>query len=94
MRQGCVLSPILFNLYSKFFINEALSEFEGVKINGMCIKSIRYVDETGVVATSHGDLQRMMDKIQETCEEYGMSLNTKKTMAMKVKNYTKEIHQP
>ena len=46
LQQGCVLSPILFSLYSEFLINEALREFDGVKINGMCIKSIRYADDT------------------------------------------------
>ena len=40
----------------------------------MCIKSVRYTDDTAVVATSNADLQRMMDKIQDKCKEYGMSL--------------------
>ena len=71
VHQGCVLSPILFNLYSEMLINEALCEIEGVK-------TIRYVDDTAVVAPSHVVLQRMMDKITRKCEEYGMSLNTKK----------------
>ena len=38
VRQGCVLSPILFNLWSEFIMNEALSEVDGVQINGICIK--------------------------------------------------------
>ena len=57
--------PILFILYRELLINEALSGFHGVKNNGMCNKSIRYVDATAVVAISNADLQRMMDKIQE-----------------------------
>ena len=54
-----------------------LSEFDGVQINGTCIKSIRYANDTAVGATFHADLQRMMDKIQEKCEEFEISLNTK-----------------
>ena len=83
-----MLSPILFNLYSEMLINEALCEIEGVKLNGIDIKTIRYADDTAVVAPSQVVLQRMMDRITRKCEEYGMSLNTKKTMVMKV---TKDV---
>ena len=90
MRQGCVLSPILFTFYSEFLINKASNEVDGVKINGICIKSIRYANGMAVVATSNGELQRMMDRIQKKCIEYGMSLNTKKTMAMKIGSNAKD----
>ena len=88
VHQGCVLSPILFNLYSEMLINEALCEIEGVKRNGIDIKTIRYADDTAVVAPSQVVLQRMMDRITWKCEECGMNLNTKKTMVMKV---TKDV---
>ena len=65
-------------------IDEALSEMEGVKINGQNIKAISYTDDTAVVTSSELELQRMMDGIVGKCEEFGMSLNTKKTMAMKI----------
>ena len=68
-----------------------LVKLMGVKINETCIKSIRYADDTAVVATCNGELQRMMDVIQRKCMEYGMSLNTKKTMVMKVANNAKDI---
>src|SRR3989442_14486843 len=42
VRQGCVISPILFNLYSEFMINEAMENMEGIKFNGFNITDLRY----------------------------------------------------
>ena len=41
VRQGCILSPILFNLYSEMLIKEAVDEEHGIKINGKRISTIR-----------------------------------------------------
>ncbi|KAG1652517.1 Tyrosine-protein phosphatase 10D [Nymphon striatum] len=90
-RQGCVLSPILFNIYSEELIEEALIDTEGVKINGESIKTIRYADDTAVVATSQLELQKMISRIHEMCTKYGMSINIKKTKVMVVRK-KKEQH--
>lgn len=92
VRQGCVLSPILFNLYSEMLIQEALEDTTGVKINGECIKTIRYADDTAVVATSQLELQTMISRIHQMCEKYGMSLNIKKTKVMIISK--KKEHMP
>ena len=46
VRQGCILSPILFNLYTNYMIDEAFEDLEGIKINGENITNIRYADMT------------------------------------------------
>ena len=52
VRQGCILSPCLFNLYSEFIMrNAGLDEAQaGIKIAGRNINHLRYVDETTLMA--------------------------------------------
>ncbi|KAG1657347.1 putative uncharacterized transposon-derived protein F52C9.6 [Nymphon striatum] len=82
VRQGCILYPILFNLYSEKLIQEALEERKGIKINGNNINNIRYADDTVLMTESQEDLQMMVNKLCEKCKEYGMALNAKKTKVM------------
>ena len=82
VRQGCILSPILFNLYSECLIREAIEGEPGLKINGKNINNIRFADDTAIIAENEEDLQNLLNKITLTCEEYGMALNVKKTKTM------------
>lgn len=50
VRQGCVLSPTLFNLYPENVFQEALEGQKGIKVNGKPINNIRYTDNTAVAA--------------------------------------------
>jgi len=84
IRQGCVISPILFNLYSEFMITEALENETGIKFNGNNITNLRYADDAVLVADTKKKLQRMLDRLGETCKVYGMEMNVKKTKVMVV----------
>ena len=48
IRQGCILSPCLFNLYAEYIMRNArLVEVQaGIKIAGRNINNLRYVDDT------------------------------------------------
>ena len=52
VRQGCILSPCLFNLYAEYIMrNAGLEETQaGIKIAGRNINHLRYVDETTLMA--------------------------------------------
>ena len=81
LRQGCVLSPTLFNIYSEKIFEEALeSSPKGIKINGETINNIRYADD--ILASSLEDLQTLLEKINATSVKYGLNLNTSNTKYM------------
>ena len=82
VRQGCVLSPVFFNMYSEELINEALQDETGLVLNGVVINNIRFVDDTVLLANTEEDLQRQVDKVNESCATFGMELNAKKTKVM------------
>ncbi len=84
VRQGCVLSPLLFNLYAEMVIRESAIQQLGIKIGGRNICNVRYADDTVLIAGSREDLQEMLNRINKTSEEYGLRLNLRKTKAMKV----------
>src|SRR2546425_4953499 len=84
IRQGCILSPILFNRYSEFMIEEALDGMKGVQLNGINITNFRYADDAVLAAYSKQRLQAMLDKLNETCHNFGMAINVKKTKVMVV----------
>jgi len=85
VRQGCPLSPTLFNIYSEAMIKEALEgKGRGVIIGGRNIKAIRFADDKAIVSNSSRDLQIMINRINKIGKKYGMKFNIKKTKTMKV----------
>ena len=83
VRQGCVLSPQLFNLYSQFVFRRALEERrEGVNIGGALINNLRFADDTAIMAESAEELQTLLERVNQACEEVGLTINIEKTKFM------------
>ena len=62
VRQGCILSLCLFNLYAKYFMqNAGLDEAQAeIKIAGRNINNLRYVDVTSLMAESEEELKSLL----------------------------------
>ena len=81
VRQGCILSPYLFNLYTEYIMrNAGLDEAQaGIKISGRNINNLRYADNTTPMAESEEELKSLLMKVREESEKVGLKLNIQKT---------------
>ena len=84
VRQGCILSPCLFNFYAEAIMwNAGLDEAQaGIKTARRNIKNFRYADDTTFMAESKEELKRLLMKVKEEGEKASLKLNIKKTKIM------------
>ena len=80
VRQDCILSPCLFNLYAEYIMrNAGLDEAQaGIKIAGRNVNNLRYVDDITLMAENEEELQSLLMKVQQESEKAGLKLNIKK----------------
>ena len=80
VRQGCILSACLFNLYAEYIMQNArLDEAQaGIKIAGRNINNLTYADDTTVMAESKEELKNLLLKVKEESETAGLKLNIQK----------------
>ena len=84
VRQGCILSPCLFNFYAEYIMQDArLDEAQGgIKTAGRNINNLRYTDDTTLMAESEGELKSLLMKVKEQSGKAGFKLNIQKTKIM------------
>jgi hypothetical protein len=78
VRQGCCLSPILFNLHSKSLTKEAIEGFGDFKIGGQEIHPVKYADDLVLLGREEMVLQGMNDRLIEIERCCGMEINAEK----------------
>ena len=73
VRQGCILSPCLFNLYAEYILqNAGLNEAQsGIKIAGRNINNLRYAENTTLMAES--ELRSLLMKVKEESDKVSLT---------------------
>ena len=74
VRQGCILSPCLFNFYVEYIMrNAGLEETQaGIKIARRNINNLRYADDTTLMVESEEELKSLLMKVKEESEKVGL----------------------
>ena len=78
VRQGCVLSPDLFSLYSEIIMRNIEGQ-PGIRVGGHNINNLRYADDTVLISENEKDLQQLLNTIESKSKEKGLELTSKKT---------------
>ena len=81
VRQGCVLSPDLFSLYSEIIMRNIEGQ-PGIRVGGHNINNLRYADDAVLISENEKDLQQLLNIVESKSKEKGLELNSKKTEVM------------
>jgi len=84
VRQGCILSPCLFNLHAEHIMqNAGLDEAQaGIKISERNTNNLRHADDTTLMAESEEELKNLLMKVKEESEKVGLKLDIQKMKIM------------
>ena len=86
LKQGCILSPLIFNL----FVNDLGTLLEhsgkGVSLDGVNLSCLFYADDLVLIAETEEDLQQLFDILAAWCDRNMMQINTDKTKVIHYRN--------
>ena len=84
IREGCILSPCLSNLFAEYIMeNAGLEEAQtGMKIAGKNINNPRYANDTTLMAEREEELKSLLMKVKKESEKPGLKFSIQKTKIM------------
>ena len=88
VRQGCILSPYLFNIYTESIMRAVEDEgvnnhFRECNIHGHKVSNLRFADDTVLLSHTNEGLQNLVTSVKTHSERKHLMLNSKKTKVMK-----------
>lgn len=86
VRQGCILSPVLFNIFLEFVMDE-VNSLQELHLNNNMVSDIRYADDTTLVSVIFDKLKISTDELEKACSKWGLKIN-----ASKCKTLTPELN--
>ena len=83
VRQGCLLSPTLFNIFLERIMTDALEDHKAsVSIGGRTVSNLRFADDIDGLAGSEIELAELVSRLDQSCSNYGMEISAEKTKIM------------
>ena len=83
VRQGCLLSPTLFNIFLERIMTDALEDHKGtVNIGGRAVTNLRFADDIDGLAGKEEELASLVDHLDKTSRAYSMQISAEKTKMM------------
>ncbi|WP_419627967.1 RNA-directed DNA polymerase, partial [Thiolapillus sp.] len=80
VRQRCLLSPTLFNIFLERIMTDALEDHEGtVSIGGRTITNLRFADDIDGLAGDEEELANLVERLDKASAAYGMEISAEKT---------------
>ena len=77
VRQGCLLSPTLFNIFLERIMADALEKYEEtVSIGGKTVTNLRFADDTDGLAGNEKEIASLVESLDKTSAAYGMEIST------------------
>lgn len=94
VRQGCLMSPVSFNLYSEELMRRSTDEIRwvGVNVSGRRLNNLRYADDIVLISTSSEGLQLLVEEVSNVAIEFHLEISNKKTKVMAVTNEHEDLN--
>ncbi len=83
VRQGCALSPTLFNYIIDWILGQALQDYPGVQVGATVpVFDLAYADDIVILSSSYSEVQGLLEVVIRHAAAVGMRINASKTEVM------------